>query len=1290
MRCTSKILYYNHMQRTKIITGLFILLSYFSAKAADPKKQYNVQWMEPAVTVFEDESTLKTLQFKNSIPDENFNPQYFISEILPNGTNSITVTLKNVIVEPISEKELVKKPETISSDFKITASVSYKKKQPYSSILISAIRKNSAGQFERLKSFEPEITTSSNSTNRIASRVYAPNSVLASGEWYKFGVTQDGVYKMDYKFLKDMGIPVDSIDPRQIQIYGNGGGMLPYLNSAPRIDDLRENAISVQGENDAKFDSSDYILFYGTSQTKWTYDDSLAYYKRQPNYYSDTTYFFLTYGQQNGKRISSRSSVSGANYSVSTFDDYAFHEIDGVNFLKSGREWFGESMDNLNNTVSFNINSPNIVGSDTVFFKSAFAGRSTNSANNYFSVYINNNLIGNQSYPMVGTTAQDNYASLVGFNKTFTSSNPVFKVVISMFSSDPSAQGWLNFIELKFRRSLTASNTSGQLIFRDARSISPTNISEFTITNVGVNTKSIWDVSDPTNVVDQQFSNTSGNISFTTPTPKLNTFVMFDNTMYYTPKAVGRIENQNLHSLPLSTYLIVTNPAFLNAANDLADFHRRQDNMTVTVVTTQQVFNEFSSGAQDVSAIRDFAKMFYDRATNVSELPKYLLLFGDASYDNKYRIAANTNFVTSYQSAGSINQTQTYISDDFFALLDDSEGEWYNNEIVDMSVGRIPVGSVAAANQHLNKIRNYVSGGSPVMGNWRNIVTFVGDDQDYNIHFRQSDTLANRIRSLYPNLNVEKIYLDAYQQESTPGGQRYPEVKKAINDRVQRGTLLMTYIGHGGELGWAHERVLENDDINSWTNTNKLAAFLTATCEFTRVDDPDRVSSGEYVFLNPSGGAICMFTTSRLAYSSSNNNLCTKFFTHIFEKVNGEYQTTGDVFEKTKSDMYVDPYVRNFLYLGDPAIKLAYPEFAIKTKTINGVTIGMNTDTLKALSKVTITGEVQDNSGAKMTSFNGVIYPTVYDKMTTYSTLGNDINDPKNPSTPQPFTLQKNVIYSGKSSVVNGDFTYSFYVPKDIAYQYGNGKLSYYAQNGSIDASGSDTLVTIGGVNQNATADNEGPVIRLYMNDENFVRGGMTNKDPILYAVISDTSGVNTVGTGIGHDMSAELDNKTDKRYILNDYYENDLNSYQKGKVNYQFKDLASGPHVLSLKAWDVYNNSSEATTEFIVTESATLALDHVLNYPNPFTTHTTFMFEHNRPFVPMDVQVQVFTVSGKLIKTLSDKITPTGYRSQDIEWDGLDDFGDKIGKGVYVYKLRIRTDDGDYADKFEKLVIIR
>jgi len=289
-----------------------------------------------------------------------------------------------------------------------------------------------------------------------------------------------------------------------------------------------------------------------------------------------------------------------------------------------------------------------------------------------------------------------------------------------------------------------------------------------------------------------------------------------------------------------------------------------------------------------------------------------------------------------------------------------------------------------------------------------------------------------------------------------------------------------------------------------------------------------------------------------------------------------------------------------------------------------------------------------------------------------------------------PFLLQKNVVYGGKASVLNGLFTFSFVVPKDISFQVGRGKLSYYAQNGQTDGWGSDSLVLIGGINGNAIPDGEGPKIALYINDEKFVRGGMTDKNPSLYAVIKDSSGVNTVGTGIGHDMTAELDGKSEKRYVLNDYYENDLDSYQAGKVRYPFKNLASGPHTLTFKVWDVFNNSSESSTDFVVSESAELALDHVLNYPNPFTTHTTFMFEHNKPYSTMDVQVQIYTVSGKLIKTISDRITTEGYRSDKMQWDGLDDFGDKIGKGVYVYRLRVQTTDGQYADKYEKLVILR
>lgn len=1281
---------YYYLQGVFIFSLLPLLLS-----AAEKTSSHTIEWLPAYEKKFSAEESFRSLNFSGASFDENYMPQYVITQPLSSFASEVKAQLRNIVTEPLTEVNLIRNPLSIGIDFNIVSKVVTQKKKPLATISILPIRKNVSGGFERLVSFDIEIQPVYSSARLSSFHTFGPSSVLAQDEWYRIAVIQTGIYKIDYLFLKSMGIDVANIDPRNIKIFGNGGGMLPFANNKFRYDDLQENKIYISGENDSHFDTQDYILFYGNNQTKWKFDPATNQFNHQLNLYADTTYYFLTVASSpSNNRIQQRNSVSGSNVVVTSFDDYIYHEAELYNFLKSGREWYGESMDNLNNTISFPTSIPNLITSDTIYFRSNLAGRSTTGGSNFFTFYLNGSNIGAQNFTSVGTTVQDNYLSPLSIYGNFIPNTSVLNLKFVLSSTDPNAQGWLNNFEMNFRRNLNAGNMGSLFSFRDRLSVGPGNISEFRITGT-TNNYSVWDVTDPINAISQEVIYNNGVSSFAVATDQLQEFITFDGQNYLTPFFTGKVENQNLHAFAQANMIIVTNPLFLQQAYDLAEFHRTHDNLSVIVATTLQIFNEFSSGAQDVSAIRDFVKMFYDRAgSDASKLPKYLLLFGDASYDNKYRLSGNTNYVTSYQSAGSINNTQTYISDDFFGLLDDNEGTWTSGEIVDLSIGRLPVKTAYEAQAAVNKIKHYVAGNgagsvNPTFGNWRNTVTFVADDQDQNTHLKQTDTLANRIKNSYPLYNIDKIYLDAYNQESTPGGQRYPDAHKAIIDRVQNGTLLITYIGHGGELGWAHERVLEVNDINSWTNFDRLAAFLTATCEFTRVDDPSRNSAGELVFLNPNGGGICLFTTSRLAFSSSNFNLCQKFFTHVFEKSNSRYLTCGEIFERTKVDYFSDPYVRNFLLIGDPAVKLANPSYTVKTKTVNGIDISLPMDTLKALSKITITGEVQDNSGNKLTNFNGTIYPTVYDKLVTYYTLGND-RDSRDPSFVEPFLLQKNVIYSGKASVLNGGFTFTFVVPKDISFQYGKGKLSYYAHNGQDDAAGNDSSIVVGGVNSNINQDGEGPKVQLYINDEKFVRGGMTDKNPVLYAIVKDSSGVNTVGTGIGHDMTAEMDSKTEKKYILNDYYENDLDSYQSGKVRYQFKNLEPGPHTITFKVWDVFNNSSEATTDFIVSESAALALDHVLNYPNPFTTHTTFMFEHNRPYISLDVQVQIFTVSGKLIKTISDKIITEGYRSDKLQWDGLDDYGDRIGKGVYVYRLRVKTTDGEYADKFEKLVILR
>ena len=334
---------------------------------------------------------------------------------------------------------------------------------------------------------------------------------------------------------------------------------------------------------------------------------------------------------------------------------------------------------------------------------------------------------------------------------------------------------------------------------------------------------------------------------------------------------------------------------------------------------------------------------------------------------------------------------------------------------------------------------------------------------------------------------------------------------------------------------------------------------------------------------------------------------------------------------------------------------------------------------------MTIKGQVNDVFGNKLSSYNGVVYPSVFDKIVKVHPLSNDASSPDT-----TFELRKNILYKGKSEVKNGDFEFSFIVPKDIIYNYGLGRLSYYVQDGVSDGNGYYDSLMIGGINQNAPADNSGPLVKLYMNNNKFVYGGTTSTEPFIYAEVADSNGINTVGNGIGHDLMAKLDNDNNKVILLNDYYQNDLNSYKSGKVLYQLKDLSEGRHTLSLKAWDIYNNSSDAYTEFIVAESASLALSNLLNYPNPFTTKTRFMFDLNVCCQLLTVEIRIFTVSGKLVKCLNKYVSSDGFHVDNIEWDGRDDFGDPIGKGTYIYKVNVKTQEGETVDAIEKLVILK
>jgi hypothetical protein len=1095
------------------------------------------------------------------------------------------------------------------------------------------------------------------------------NSVLATGNWYKVSTKTEGVYKLDYSSISQLGVNVNNLQIQDLKLYGNGGGMLPKLNSDFRHDDLIENTIKIHdANNNGVFESEDYLLFYGQSPHQWVFNPISVSFLHQVHLFSDEVNYYLTIdNQSNGKRIQEKQTYSNPTKIITSFNDYAFHEAELENLIQSGQQWFGERFD-YQNSQNFSFSFPNIEQNSPVSIKTAVVGRSLIPST--FNVKVNNTTLTTINVPNIVSTYATEYAKLASKTIDYTSSSSTINIDLEYSSADNGAMSWLNYIELNARRKLKMSGNA--MLFRDATTIS-SSIGKFDIENASGIT--VWDVSDPT-TVSLLPTSLSGNIlSFNDSLNELHQYLAFNSSAYLTPTLKGSIFNQNLHNISSNIeYVIVSHPDFLNAANRLANFHSNFDDLTSVIVTPQQIYNEFSSGMQDVSAIRDFLKMLYDRPD--SQL-KYLLLFGDGSYDPKNRVPNNTNFIPTYQSVNSTHPILTHVTDDFFGLLDDDEG-LFINDLVDIGVGRFPVSTQIEANILVDKVEKYYAKES--FGSWRNDIAFIADDgdaNDGNTHMWQADSLSNYVADNYSDINIAKIYLDNYLQESTPGGPRSEATQNAINNKVEKGALLVNYTGHGGQLGWTSERILELEQIKSWENTNTLPLFMTATCKFSYFDDPEKKSAGEYVLLNANGGAIALLSTTRLVYSSPNYNLNTKFINVLFEKVNGEFPRLGDVFKKTKVLSGSGANNRNFTLLGDPALRLAYPEFNIETTLI--------ADTIKALAEVIIHGEIVDEMGV-ITAFNGTIFPTVLDKEIIRSTLGQES------CTPMPYRDQNNILYKGSASVVDGKFSFSFVVPKDIAYNYGNGKISYYAvsdEDNPIDAGGSDESFIIGGTAENIDYDYDGAEISLYMNTRAFKDGGITDENPILLADISDFSGINTVGNGIGHDITAILDGNTTNPFVLNEYYEAKKDDYTKGTVSFPFSELAKGEHSITFKVWDVFNNSSEATITFVVTDENVFTIADYTCYPNPFTTSTAFYFQHNKSNQDIEVSLDIYSITGRFVKRFQESYYDNGYLIGPISWDGKDEYGGLVSGGMYIAQLKVNSSDGNFSSKSIRLILL-
>ncbi|HZL10913.1 MAG TPA: type IX secretion system sortase PorU [Prolixibacteraceae bacterium] len=1198
----------------------------------------------------------------NIIIDQTGLPHWFESFEL--NTPEAEVFISNTVFEPILHPSagLIEYQE---SELQYQSEIGVSAERSILRLTINPfVRRNN--QIEKLVSFTVSIKENLNQLkSATASYKWKSASVLASGKWIRISTKSKGIYKVSFDQLKTWGFT----NPDQVSMYGNGGYMLPVLNKDIQFDDLTAYPVWKGKDNVGK----DCLFFYSAGNIPLTENLGTGTYTHQQNYYATKTFFYLS---DTGTPLTINKVpelIEAAGKTVISFSNYTFYEKEALNLISSGSLWFGERFSvGSSQTITMALDNPDLTKS-AQFVVSA-AGRSSSASS--LNVSLNGESVQNIVFQSTSTdNAESVYADKkkIEFSDNLPANSLQFR--LTYHANNSSSNAWLDYIAVNYQSLLNMN--ADVYPFRGKGVDGSVTISEFIVKGVSSATK-IVDVTDIHNTFEVPTIYADGQMKFKSNSEITREYIAFNPTgSIPEPELVGTVANQNLHAADPSEMIIVSNPALLSVANELAAFHRTTDQMTIQVVTPEVIYNEFSGGLPDPSAFRNYFRMCYERGIKSGEGTfKYVLLLGDGSFDNRNILGQNHNLIPTYQSDNSLSPTESFVTDDFFVFLDENEGGSMGT--VDLGIGRIPAYSLDEAEAVLDKIINYRQ--QATMGNWRNVLTFIGDDEDNNTHMSQAEILATYVNITYPAFFTDKIYFDAYKQISSSGGEQYPDVTAAINKSVKQGTLVMNYTGHANERSLASEDVLDISIIDSWSNYNKLPVFVTATCEFSRFDS-DETSAGERILFNSKGGGVGLFSTTRLVYSGANFVLNKEFFKYIFEKdQQGNNLRLGDVMLRSKAAANTGANQLNFTLLADPAMRLANPDYQVITSDIGGKPVDAEADTIRALSVVTVKGFVADSDGAKLTSFQGEIIPTVYDKAMQVKTLGNAGQTPMN------YTVQSNIIYRGLASVINGEFEFSFFVPKDISVKLDKGKILYYASNELLDAHGYFDDFFIGGLSDATISDLNGPAIDLFMNSRSFKDGGTVSASSVLLAYLTDDSGINTVGTGIGHDITGILDDDYSNILVLNDYFQADIDSYTFGSVVFPLTGLAEGEHKLVVKVWDVLNNSSEKEIRFVVKDD--FRIESVACYPNPMQEMTNFVFTHNQPDETFDVALEVFQTSGTRVDLFRTTVGSQGTESLPFDWIPSERQV-KMSPGVYVYRITATTNDGKVNSGSGRLVFV-
>lgn len=1258
--------------RMFFIAYIFIAFANFSVNAQSTHLE-EIAW--EGVQTWEAELSSKdVLSFESAHYLYDNDLPYFVKQVEANSSDNYKVSLLSCEFEPLSLSERALITTSFNVEPEVLTSYSYDRDKTYLNIqVLPFVEKD--GEVLRLKSFILDVKKKEGvrKSNQSTTAQYASSSVLASGKFVKIAVKESGIYRLTYEELSSMGI-----NPGNVRIFGYGGELHDQnlINAKP--DDLPEVAIYMHKGSDGVFNAGDYILFYGQGVIDWNYDPVKRIFTHKLNHYSTEGYYFVTSDAGVGKKIElNEIDVPGSApiMTVNQFVDYDVHERELYNLGRTGKVFYGEEFNSSRKSHVINFDFPNILSGE---IQTIFDMAVTNGIASTVNIDFNNSQEKTINIP---NRSVDNYTvgfpifNSYAFSNSNADNNLNFKITYNLVNA--SQKAYLNYVEVNVRRELKMDGNV--MLFRNFDNLSSEDFyNKFVLSNAGANTE-VWDISDPLQVKKLPTTLNGSTLEFIDVASEQKEYVAINitsNASYaYKPRVVGTIPNQNLHALPSADFTIITHPLFLAQAERLANAHRTIDGMSVNVITTEQVYNEFSSGTPDATAYRRVMKMWYDKTNKQG--PKYLLLFGRGSYDNRGIVNnSGDNLVLTYQADNSLNDVKSYVTDDYFGFLDEGEGVNLNSDLLDLGIGRFPVATYQHAEDVVNKMISYMN--NEERGIWKNQLAFVADDGDAGLHMRDIDTQVAKVtQSQTPSFQISKIYLDAFKKEFTASGESYPLVETKLKSLINSGLLMLNFMGHANEHGWTKERIISTQDIRSMYNT-KLPLWVAATCDFVMFDKTN-ISAGEHVLLNPSGGGIGLFSAARVVYAAENAKLNNKFTLNLFKQDSGgNMPRLGDVVRKAKNDVGGGMNKLSYMLFGNPALKLAYPsELSIETVSINGE--DANGQVLKALSVNEIKAHIVDRNGNKVSAFNGLAEVSIYDKEQSITTLNNQNGG--------AITYQDrpNMIFSGKVKVVNGEFSVVVMVPRDIRYNYGSGRINYYASedNGGREAQGYFEGFSIGGSADVSIDDLEGPNVSVYLNKPDFISGSKVNETPIFVANIFDENGINTVGSGIGHDLKLVVDHNPHTTFTVNEFFEADEGSYQSGQVKFKLPTLEKGKHTLTFYAWDLLNNSTSVTIDFEVVPGLVPEIFSVSNYPNPVRTSTKFVIEHDRPETVLESHLQIFDLAGR-------KIFDKQYSNSDnMRWDLQDSSGSTVSPGVYIYKISIKTLNSEFTSKANKVIVV-